>query len=414
VKVRLPGTNRYGQVHRSIVSVAVVAKVMSNTRTMGFLDRVLGRTARPTAANEHPDITGATVLPGRETLEVVGESNYQDDLWHLAGGFSVDRIRCEVTAVLVPEPENEHDSNAVMVLVEGRLVGYLSREDAVAYLPGLQRLMATHNSPIALMGQIVGGGPREDGLGMLGVFLDHNPADFGLRSSQIAHIGELRTGFSQAVATDLEDDSYDLSWYQQLSGTQAPGDIVALRKLLAAENDPIDRHFMLAELGKCLYKSRDAFSSALEEFDAVCVQHDAEMDRIRPALYDKFGCVPIIEMYRQAAIRCQKAHDWHQMRFWAGRGLAIYGSDAGRLEAVADLDKRIAYAEAKIAAANAPRPARRNARRVRMESETAEASMETLVCAECGADFERVRSRGRKALRCPSCRGAEELKHGPA
>lgn len=76
VKVGLPGTNRYGQVHRSIVSVAVVAKVMSNTRTMGFLDRVLGRPARPTAANEQPDITGATVLPGRETLEVVGESHY--------------------------------------------------------------------------------------------------------------------------------------------------------------------------------------------------------------------------------------------------------------------------------------------------------------------------------------------------
>jgi HIRAN domain len=145
---------------------------------MGFLDRVLGRTARPTAANERPDITGTTVLAGRETLEVVGESHYQDDLWHLAGGFSVDRVRCAVTAVLVPEPENEHDSNAVMVLVEGCLVGYLSREDAGTYLPGLERLRAAHQSPIALRGQIVGGGPREDGLGMLGVFLDHNPADF--------------------------------------------------------------------------------------------------------------------------------------------------------------------------------------------------------------------------------------------
>jgi predicted Zn-ribbon and HTH transcriptional regulator len=404
----LPGANRYGQVHRSIVSVAVVAKVMSNTRTMGFLDRVLGRNARPTAANGRPGIAGATVLPGRETLEVVGESHYQENLWALAGGHSVDRIRCAVTAVLVPEPENEHDSNAVKVLIEGRLVGHLSREDAVAYLPGLQRLTATHESPIALMGQIVGGGPREDGLGMLGVFLDHNPADFGLRPSQITYIGELRTGLSQAVATDLEDDSYDLSWYEPLSGNQAPGDIVALRRLLAAENDLIDRHFMLAELGKCLYKSRDAFSSALDEFDAVCVQHDAEMGRIRSALYQKFGCVPIIEMYRQAAIRCQKAHDWQQMRLWAERGLAVYGSEAARPEAVADLDKRLAYADAKMAAASAPRPARRMARRVGLGSTTAEAAMETLVCSECGAEFQRVRSRGRKPLRCPSCRGASE------
>jgi hypothetical protein len=354
------------------------------------------------------------VLPGHETLEVVGESHYQEDLWELAGGRSVDRIRCGVTAVLVPEPENVHDSNAVKVLIEGRLVGYLSREDAVAYLPGLERLRATHDSPIALMGQIVGGGPREDGLGMLGVFLDHNPADFGLRPSQITHIGELRTGFSQAVATDLEDDSYDLSWHEQLSGSQDPGDIVVLRKLLAAERDPIDRHFMLAELGKCLYKSRDAFASALDEFDVVCVQHDAEMHGIRATLHDKFGCVPVIDMYRQAAIRCQKAHDWPRVRFWAERGLAVYGSEAARPEAVADLDKRLAYADAKIAAANTPPPAGRVARQVGMASETAEASLETLVCSECGADFQRVRSRGRKPLRCPSCRGAsEEATQGP-
>ncbi len=33
------------------------------------------------------------------------------------------------------------------------------------------------------------------------------------------------------------------------------------------------------------------------------------MDVIRPVLAEKFGSVPIIEMYRQTAIRCQKARD---------------------------------------------------------------------------------------------------------
>jgi predicted Zn-ribbon and HTH transcriptional regulator len=375
---------------------------------MGFLDRVLGRAPRPDAAGYEANLLRATVLQGYDTLEVVGESHYQDDLWCLAGGFSVDRIRCAVAAVLVPEPDNPHDSNAVKVLIEGRLVGYLSREDAVVYLPGLQRLMTLHLSPIALTGQIVGGGQRQGRLGMLGVFLDHNPADFGLRPSQITHIGELRTGFSQAVATDLEDDSYDLSWYEHLSGNHTPGDVVVLRKLLAGENDPIDRHFMLAELGRCLYKSRDVFTSALDEFDAVCVQHDAEMDSIRSALYDKFGSVPVIEMYRQATVRCQKARDWRRMRFWAERGLAVYRAEAARPEAVADLHKRLAYADTKIAAANAPRSAGRVARAVSTPSKTAEATTETLVCSDCGADFQRVRSRGRKPLRCPSCRGTSK------
>jgi hypothetical protein len=284
-------------------------------------------------------------------------------------------------------------------------VGHLSREDAAIYLPGLRELMASHASPIALAGQIVGGGQREDGPGMLGVFLDHDPADFGLRSRQTGHIGELRTGLSQAMATDLEDESYDLSWHGQLSGSHAPGDIVVLRRLLASESDLIDRHFMLAELGKCLYTSRDAFASALDEFDAVCVQHDAEMDSIRAALHDKFGSVPVIELYRQAAIRCQKARDWPRMRFWAERGLAIYGSEAARPEAVADLHKRLAYADAKLAPGSVPRPGGRTAGTVSTTSKTAEAVTETLVCSDCGAEFQRVRSRGRKPLRCPDCRG---------
>jgi hypothetical protein len=381
---------------------------MSNTRTMGFLDRVLGRAPRPDAAGPNANLAPATLLQGQETLEVVGESHYQDDLWRLAGGFSVDRVRFPVAAVLLPEPDNPYDTNAVSILIDGRLVGYLSRDDAAAYLPGLRRLMALHISPIALEGQIVGGGQREGRLGMLGVFLDHNPADFGLRASQITHIDELRTGLSQAVVTDLEDDSYDLSWYEELSGSRTAADVVALRKLLEGENHPIDRHFMFAELGKCLYKSRDAFTSALDEFDAVCVQHDAEMERIRPALYDKFDSVPVIEMYRQAAVRCQKARDWHRMRFWAERGLAVYGSDAARPEAVADLHKRLAYADAKIAAPNVPRSISPLAQAVSTPSKTAKSALEFLVCSVCGAEFQRVRSRGRKPLRCPNCRGMSD------
>lgn len=33
-------------------------------------------------------------------------------------------------AELVPEPTNSHDQNAIMVKIDGRCVGYLSRRDA--------------------------------------------------------------------------------------------------------------------------------------------------------------------------------------------------------------------------------------------------------------------------------------------
>jgi hypothetical protein len=374
---------------------------------MGLLDRLRGRTASSGPSIGPVASVPATVLSGRETLEVVGESHYQAHLWRLAGGFRPERVRHAVQAVLVPEPSNPHDENAVMVIIDGGLVGYLAREDAVVYLPGLHVLTNRHGGPIALEGQVVGGGQRGDGLGMLGVFLDHDPADFGLRTHQVAHIGELRTGLSQAVATDLDDDSYDLSWFDQLSGEYRPADIVTLRKLLEMERDPIDRHFMLCELGKCLYKCRDAFASALDEFDATCEQHHSEMTVLRAALHAKFGSVPIIEMYRQAAIRCQKAHDWPRMRVWAERGLAVYGSEAARPEAVADLEKRLAYADAKLCAPVARRttPAREG---TRGPSRPTENELETLICAECGAAFDRIRTRGRKPHRCPECRGVPE------
>ncbi|MCW3009907.1 MAG: hypothetical protein JWO90_311 [Solirubrobacterales bacterium] len=341
-------------------------------------------------------------MGGRETLEVVGESFCQEALWHIVGGRCADRVRCSVEASLVPEPTNPYDSNAVRVYVEGFPVGYLSREDAAAYLPGLHALAGQHGRHIGLRGAVVGGGRRGDGIGLLGVFLDHDPADFGLAATrQASQIPQLRTGLAQALATDHEDDSYDLSWLDRLSANGGPSDIPKLRGLLLDETDPIDRHFMFCELEHRLYKSRDAFASALEEFDAACAQHHDEMTAIRPALLDKFGAVPVIEMYRQAAIRFQKARAWEQARLWAEHGLTVYGADAARPEAVEDLLKRAAYATAKAAGPTprAPRPPAGTG----SGTEALEA-VEVLVCVACDVRFERVRTRGRKPLRCPDCR----------
>lgn len=373
---------------------------------MGLLDRMLGRSSAgeseaswvPATRSTHTMQRQRLVLHGWQTLEVVGESHYQDHLWRIVGGVRGDPVRCPVQAVLDPEPENPHDGNAIRVHVDDGTVGYLSREDAAAYLPGLCALRAERGRAIALEGHIVGGGSRAGGIGMLGVFLDHDPTDFGVRQRQAMRIGELRTGLAEAIATDLEDDSYNLSWLDQLSGAQCPQDIVVLRRLLETEADPIDRHFMQIELGKCLYKSRDAFASALDEFDVVCAQHHGEMDAIRAALVDKFGCVPVIDLYRQATIRCQKTRDWHSARTWAERGLVVYGSDAARPEAVADLEKRLAHAEAKLAA-----PARPD-RPVAKQTSDVPGPMEILKCTQCGAQFQREQKRGRKPHRCPGCR----------
>jgi hypothetical protein len=362
---------------------------------MSLLSRVFGR------PNASPGVLGATVFPGDETLEVVGESRHQDDLWRIVGGFRSDHVRHPCHALLIPEPDNPVDPNAIRVLVEGRQVGYLAREDASLYLPGLNRLATScETGHVALEAHIVGGGPRGDGIGFLGVFLDHNPADFGIAPHHTTG-GTRRTGLSQAIATDLDDDTYDLSWLDSIRDDDELA-IEQLRRLLVDEQDPIDRHYMFCALEERLYRCRDRRDSALTEFDAVCIEHHREMPVLRPALVKKFGAVPVIEMYRQAAIRFQKAKQWEPVREWAQRGLELYGDEAARPEAVEDLHKRVAHATSKSEATSEPKARMPHA--VEVTTPLRAGSVETRVCASCGESFERLVTRGRKPKLCPTCR----------
>jgi len=364
-------------------------------------------------------------LGGQDDLEVVGERAYQDILWRLSGGTVGDRVRHRIVAVLVPEPTNPYDTNAIAVQIEGQVTGYLPRATAQEYLPGLQRLMSAHGNYIALHGVIVGGGQYAAGPGRLGVSLEHDPADFGVRpvpSSRPAPPGYtgaesvMRTGFTEAWLTDAEDDSYDLSWFNDLPEADRPA-IAKLRELLAADPDPIDRHFQFAELEARLYRSRDLYDSALVEYDEACARHDAEMEGICAAFMAKWGKIPLLDTYRQMAIRQQKKKDWQACEWWAERGLALYGQRAAREEAVEDLIKRRNRAIAKLEAAARPESRLRLERpHTAVASATTsgglpgtagqDAEVEVLVCQECNRRFERMRVRGRKPALCPTCRTA--------
>ena len=145
------------------------------------------------------------VLEGGASLEVVGESFHQENLWQLAGGRRnpEERVRVPVLAVLVPEVGNPYDPNSVAIWVNGLQVGNLSRDNARRYRPGLLALQRKYGSLIALRGVIVGGGMRADGPGQLGVFLNHDPADFGLEPPSVPlPLMRMRTGLSEAFAAN--------------------------------------------------------------------------------------------------------------------------------------------------------------------------------------------------------------------
>jgi hypothetical protein len=99
------------------------------------------------------------------------------------------------------------------------------------------------------------------------------------------------------------------------------------------------------------------------------------------------------------AIRQQKAKNFEQALWWAERGIAIYGADCARSEAMEDLQKRADGYRAKLNPQ--PRPSRPRVAR------STQAAIEVLICASCGREFQRTRVAGRKPLHCPECRKSE-------
>lgn len=373
---------------------------------MGILQRIFPKSRPDVPATQAA--AKITLLGGDVDLAIVGESFCQDALWQISGVHRGEPVRQEVVAVLVPEPQNPYDPNAVRIEVNGLQVGHLSRSDAVRYRDGLAALMERYQGLIALNAVVVGGGYGKDNLG---VWLSHTPEDFGVRPAPDGRPkpagtgGPIRTGLSDALITDDEDDSYDLGWRSDLPD-DGPSAVSRLRQLLAIEQDPLDRHFMYNELETRLYRAGLRDPTSMSEYDAASRAHDDEMSTIRSAFLQKWGSIPLLNTYKQMSIRFQKAKDWEPSRWWAERGIEQYGDKPARPEFVTDLESRRDRARAKIEFINQlgvqtkadPRPAPDLPVR-----STADA-IEVLTCQHCGAQFERLRTTGRKPSFCPSCR----------
>lgn len=90
---------------------------------LGIVIQAFREALGPTAPT-HGKQTGAFAV------EVVGESRYQDNLARICGPASRDGVKRLCSAMLIPEPTNRYDPNAVRVDIDGLPVGYLCRADA--------------------------------------------------------------------------------------------------------------------------------------------------------------------------------------------------------------------------------------------------------------------------------------------
>lgn len=130
----------------------------------------------PEPLNLTTQVTAVLLDPPRRPVEVVGEGSYQGTLERIAEGRTEDgpRVR-DHTALLMPEPTNPYDPNAVRVVIgSGGTVGYLSRENAVAYRPLIDRLAAAGKF-VACRACLSGGwdrGPDDRGSFGVRLFID--------------------------------------------------------------------------------------------------------------------------------------------------------------------------------------------------------------------------------------------------
>jgi hypothetical protein len=107
---------------------------------------------------------------GEFEFPVVGESRHQRLLERLCGGRHRASARHHCMAMLAPEPGNRHDVKAVVVMINGRGVGYLPRYMAPDLIDALQEVGAEAAECGAI---IVGGWHRDHGDdGYFGVKLD--------------------------------------------------------------------------------------------------------------------------------------------------------------------------------------------------------------------------------------------------
>ena len=100
---------------------------------MGFLKRLLGGSPDPARP--------VTQLPEDGYLQVAGEVHYMGNLGPVLGRRDEALIE-DVPALLIRDPRNAHDPNAIEVWISGMKVGHLPRDVAAAWNPCIAEIEA--------------------------------------------------------------------------------------------------------------------------------------------------------------------------------------------------------------------------------------------------------------------------------
>jgi HIRAN domain len=107
-------------------------------------------------------------LCGDGHCTVVGESHYQDALRATSRICTAgEEGRPTFTAVLVAEPHNQYDPNAIAIYSPAGHLGYLSRDDAVEYKEVLAEVRKRGYQAGACRAHLVGGTTEKPSFGVV-------------------------------------------------------------------------------------------------------------------------------------------------------------------------------------------------------------------------------------------------------
>jgi hypothetical protein len=161
--------------------------------------------------------------PAGPTVKVVGVTQRQGTLEFIAGGRTIDGARDrDHVAMLIPEPHNVYDKHAVRVVLSQQVdrprsapIGYLSRTDAIAYRPVVDRL-AAGGLVAGCRATIEGGWERAGDRGTFGVRLHlDTPRNLMREIDQSEWAAQV-----PPVAADWVPDDYPDSFERVLAGVQ--------------------------------------------------------------------------------------------------------------------------------------------------------------------------------------------------
>jgi hypothetical protein len=112
------------------------------------------------SSNSKTDRCGVVVGDGEFEFPIVGESHYQRALESIVGGKTERGHEHLCAALLLPEPANPYDKNAVCVKIRQLTVGHLARDVAQDFALALRQRGFSRAAAEAM---IVGGWRRRGG-----------------------------------------------------------------------------------------------------------------------------------------------------------------------------------------------------------------------------------------------------------